>query len=261
MLNSNLSNELPGVCFFFPTFLFVKVRGAGEFWRGAGSTFLKIQLKSFTRLEERKKEKAKSCTQSQTIVAIVLGQLLCLFGVSFWDEGCSDSQHLSPSPSVLLKSTWNYQQCNNGSGLFHHVWQNNIKCSCDSTLPYWVSKTEANRTIAIAMASSSPPFWPCCWQTGHSPAWAPLQGIRGTSFPTRVKNLFILAPHRPSVLAMSGSTQLMGRCNSWSSGPEAGFSCDHRRDHKSRVCNGPKVAVMHQSPEAKETPNCDTHLF
>ena len=59
MSNSKLSNELPGVCFFIPTLLFVKVREAGEFWRGARGTFLKIQLKSFTRLEERKEEKAK----------------------------------------------------------------------------------------------------------------------------------------------------------------------------------------------------------
>ena len=87
----------------------------------------------------------------------------------------------SLSPSVLPKSTWNYQPYNNRLVLFHHVWQHKIKCCCDSTLPYLVSQSEANRTIAIAMASSPPPFWPCCWQAGDSPAWAPVQAIRGTS--------------------------------------------------------------------------------
>lgn len=41
MLNSKLNRELP--FFFFPAFLFVKVREASEFWRGGGSTFPKIQ--------------------------------------------------------------------------------------------------------------------------------------------------------------------------------------------------------------------------
>lgn len=44
MSNSKLSSELPGVWVFFPALL-IKVREAGEFWRGAGTAFLKIQLK------------------------------------------------------------------------------------------------------------------------------------------------------------------------------------------------------------------------
>lgn len=58
MLNSKLSSEFPGF-FYSPALLFVKVREGGEFWRGADSTFLKIQLKSFTRKEGRTGKRAR----------------------------------------------------------------------------------------------------------------------------------------------------------------------------------------------------------
>lgn len=194
--------------------------------------------------------------QSQAIVATVTGQLLCSSGTSFQGEGCSDSQHLSPSPSVLLKFTWNHRQSNNGSGLLHHVWQHEIIHCYDSTLPHQMSQPDANRTTAIAMASSSPPFWPCCWQNGDSPLWAPLQGIRGTSFHTEVENLLILAPH-----CHTWENTSDGRRDSKPDGSEAGFLHDHRTDHTNRLCDGPEVALVHQSLVAKETTNCDNHLF
>lgn len=193
---------------------------------------------------------------TKAIAAAVVGQLLLSFGASFQGEGSSDTQHLSPSPSVLLKFTWNHQQYNNGSCLLHHVWQHKIKYCYDSTLPHQMSQPDANRTTAIAMASPSPPFWPCCWQNRDSPVWAPLQGIRGTSFHTKAENLFILAPHCHTWENTSDE-----RCDSWPDGSEAGFLHDHRTDHSSRLCDGPKVAFMHQSLEAKETTDCDNHIF
>lgn len=108
----------------------------------------------------------------------------------------------SPEIYLELPTIWQWVD------LPHHLWQHKIKCCCDSTLSYWVSQPEANGTIALAIASSSPPFWPCCCQIGDSPVRAPLQGIRGSSFPTGVENLLILAPHHPSVLAMPESTHL-----------------------------------------------------
>lgn len=80
-----------------------------------------------------------------------------------------------------------------------------------------------------------------------------MQGIRGT-FHTKVENLFILAPH-----CHTSENTSDGRCDSKPDGSEAGFLHDHRTDHTSRLCDGPKVA--HQSLEPKETTNYDNHPF
>lgn len=120
-------------------------------------------------------------------------------------------QWFSASVSHLLRFYWNLPGVTNsittdwacfvtcGNKRLNAAVIQHCRIGCPSLKP--------TEPIAIAVASSSPPFWPCCWQTGDSPVWALLQGA---SFPTRTDNLLILALHHPLVLVMPGSTQLMG---------------------------------------------------
>lgn len=247
-------NSKPRGCLGFHfCFFFIKVRKASEFQRGWGKYVSKNPVKSLTRLK-REKDQAKQRVKTQAIVA---GQLLCSFWGSFWDKDCSDSQHLSPTPSILYKSTWNYQQYNNGSGLFHNIWQHEILWGCFSTLPYigcpnlkWTEPLQQQWLLSVFISSVCQP----CVSTfiWHQRHFLSHQG----------RELARPDPHHPSGHAWEHTAG--GRCSSQCGRPEA-CSCvtigEPARTRPTRPTSSVMDVVTQWSLEAEETSGCDTQLF
>lgn len=178
--------------------------------------------------------------QSQAIDAIVR-QLLYSFGVSFWDEGRNDSHYLSPSPSVLLKSTWNYQYNNDwtclttcGNTRLNAAVTQHCRTGCPSLKPMeplhqqWHLHLHPSGLAAVRLGTAL-----CEHLCRVSEALLFPQEQRICSFQP------LITPQCWPCL----EAHTYGRCNSWSGGSEVGFLRD-----------GPEAAVIHQGPEAKETP-------